>query len=161
MKDEHGLAILYALLTNTHPEDTTSLLAACFKTLFMFGYKQAEELATLRKLSRRTILGVLKDLVPIGSQLDAYTLRFMQRLSQLNCVGGNMDLVLTRGAEWYLNAEKFKSWMREKMPHEFKTFRDSFTHSRVQPSRRAGVLADAFLVIDLVMFHNGYKLIMK
>ena len=161
MKDEQGFAILYALLTNPHPEDMTSLQTACFKTLLMFGYKQAEELATLRNIRRQTILGVLKDLVPIGSHLDAYTVRFMQRLSQLNCVGGNMNQVLTRGAEWYLNAGKLKIWVRDKMAHEFKTFRDSFTHSRVQPSRRAGVLADAFLVIDLVMFHNGGKLIMK
>ena len=161
MKDDHGFAVLYALLTNRHSEDMTSLLTACFKTLFMFGYKQAEELATLRKIGRRTILGVLQSLVPMGSALDAYTLRFMQRLSQLNCVGGNMNLVLTRGAEWYLNAGKLKIWMRDKMAQEFKTFRDSFSHSRVQPSRRAGVLADAFLVIDLVMFHNGHKLILQ
>jgi hypothetical protein len=161
LKDEHGFAILYSLLWNQHPEDTTSLPNACFKTLFLFGYKQAEELSTIRARRRQhTILGVLQDLVPSALEIDAYTTRFMQRLSHLQCVGGNMNLVLTVGADWYHNADKFKMWLRNKMAHEFKTFRDGFSHSRVRRPNRPGVLADAFVLIDLVMIQNGNKLIL-
>ena len=80
----------------------------------------------------------------------------------LNNVGGNMSLVLTKGTDIFKSSSSIVSWMRTRMAHEYKTYRDSSTHSRVQRGKvRAPVLADAFLVLDLVMFGNDGKLILN
>ena len=165
MANTHGFGVLYSLLTTQNRDDLQSLSQAAFNTLFPFGYKQAEDLASLRDPSRgsfgKTVLQMYQDLIPRHDLQEEFALRFLRRLAALNLVGGNMHLVLTVGTDIFKTSQNILTWMRTRMAHEYKTFRDSSTHSNVKRAPRLPVLADAFLVLDLVMYANDGKLFFK
>ena len=167
LQDEHGFGVLYSLLTATNRSELASLLTATFKMLFLFGYKQAEELAILRDPTRgtfnRTVSEIFQELIPRIEKQEEYSIRFMKRLGDLQRVGGNIDQVLMAGTDIFKSPRNLVTWMRTRMPYEYKIYRDSSTHSGV-PGRakvRDPVLADAFLVLDLVMYGNDGKLMIK
>ena len=165
MANTHGFGVLYSLLTAENRDELQSLKQAAFNTLFLFGYKQAEDLAQLRDPSRgsygKTVLQMYEDLMPRHEVQQEFALRFLRRLAALNLVGGNMHLVLTVGTDAFKTCESILTWMRTRMAYDYKTFRDSSTHSQVKRASRLKVLADAFLVIDLVMYANDGKLFVK
>ena len=165
MANANGFGALYSLLTCGSREELQSLKQAAFNTLFLFGYKQAENLASLRDPSRgtfgKTVIQMYQDIVPRQEKLEEYSVRFLRRLAMLNNVGGNMSLVLTPGTDIFKTSQSIVTWMRTRMAHEYKTYRDSTTHSAVKQSTRVPVLADAFLVIDLVMYGNDEKIFVK
>ena len=162
MANANGFGVLYSLLTTQNRDELESLKQAAFNVLFLFGYKQAEELACLRDPMRgsynKTVLEMYQELIPRFEKHEEFALRFLRRLSLLNNVGGNMDLVLTVGCDSFKSPSSIVTWMRTTMAHAYKTYRDSSTHSRVPQFHRAPVLADAFVVIDLVMFWHDDKL---
>ena len=163
MANAHGFGVLYSLLTTQSRAALESLKQSAFSMLFLFGYKQAEELAFLRDPMRgtynKTVLEMYQELMPHFDNHEEYALRFMRRLAVLQNVGGNIDLVLTSGCDSFKSPANMVMWMRTRMAHAYKTYRDSSTHSRVALKfHRAPVLADAFLVIDLVMYGHEEKL---
>ena len=162
MANAHGFGVLYSLLTTQSREDLESLKQSAFNMLFLFGYKQAEELSHVRDPMRRSqdkpVIERYEALMPRFEKQEEYALRFMRRLAVLRNVGGNMDLVLTVGCDSFNSPANITTWMRTRMAHAYKTYRDSSTHSRVKQFHRPPVLADAFLVIDLVMYGHYDKL---
>ena len=167
-KSQAGLQLFISNIAG--PDDTWEAVRVSIITLlWMACYQQAEQLFKLMTPGQRTrkqidCWAAYNCLIPQREHLlQEFCAYFMARLRLLELTISPLYLHRLRSSEAreFNDQQHLSHWIRNEMVPFYKDVRNDFHHADVTPRRqqRAPVLADCFLVLDLVMWANDKKLI--
>ena len=167
-KSQAGLQLFIAHI-NGSDETWESVRVSIITLLWMACYQQAEHLFKLttrgaRGLRRIDCWAAYSCLIPQTAQrLEEFCFNFMTRLRLLELMisPGYMHRLRSNDVLEFMDPHRLRHWILNEMVPFYRDVRNDFHHADVLSNHRhrAPVLADCFLVLDLVMWSNDFKLI--